>query len=148
MFAFPALLRNKLKFLQIMKSTNCLMKSHRSLKYVTLDIMMPCMGCIYKHHMYKIFASTSHYYVDNISWNASLIIVFLGVWSGESGLGSGSHSASQEMPPTFMEPKGSLLCSKPATGSCPQPGECDPHPHTLCFYIPVYPFEDEDLNNI
>jgi hypothetical protein len=40
---------------------------------------------------------------------------------------SNSHSASQEIPRLFMEPKGSLPCSQqPASGLYPEPDEFSP----------------------
>jgi hypothetical protein len=43
-----------------------------------------------------------------------------------------SHSDGQEIPPSFMEPEGSLPCSQEAaTGSYPEPDESRRHFPTL-----------------
>jgi hypothetical protein len=51
-----------------------------------------------------------------------------------NSLEASSHSASQETPPSFMKPQGSLLCSQePATGTYPEPDESSPH-YPILFY--------------
>jgi len=51
-----------------------------------------------------------------------------------------SHSASQEIPPSFMDPEGSLSYSQ-ETATCPnpEPDDSNPHLHLLLFALTLYP---------
>jgi len=71
---------------------------------------------------------------------------YIRCWSAEERSSEAvSRSASQEIPPTFIESEGSLQCSQEhVTGPYLEPPHSTPHPHILFiydllwYYPPIY----------
>ena len=67
-----------------------------------------------KYHTFLLIYLLAHSMEQSPSWEATLL------------------SDSQEIPPHFMEPEGSLPHSQvPATCPYPEPARSSPYPHTL-----------------